>query len=75
VDYFGMDSGWFNNLLECYLDSFHAGDLPIWGIEKIKDDNSEEIIAEKLTLDKAFAFRDYLSDSKQNTNYKLFSRK
>jgi hypothetical protein len=75
IDYFGMDFAWYNNLLDCYLESFHAGELPIWGIEKIENNNTKEIIVEKLTLDKAFAFRDSLSDSKQNTNYKIFSRK
>jgi hypothetical protein len=75
VDCFGMDSGWFNNLLECYLDSFHAGKLLIWGIKKIQDDNSKECIVEELTLDKAFAFRDSLTDSKQDKIYKKFSRK
>lgn len=75
VSYFGMDSGWFDNLLDCYLDSFHAGELQIWGIEEIKENNTKEIIVEELTLEKAFAFRDSLTDSKQNKIYKLFSRK
>ncbi len=75
VRYFGMDSGWFDSLLDCYLESFHAGELPIWGIEKRHVDDTKEIIIENLTSDKAFALIDSMCDSKPNKSFHIFSRR
>jgi hypothetical protein len=54
TNYFGMDSGWFTNLKDCFLDSFMAAELPIWCVEKKAVENDNKIIGENLTLDEAF---------------------
>ncbi|GEM_PF-1972583 len=72
-NYFGMDSGWFKSLKECFLDSFMAGDLPIWFIEKRTNQNDNEIVGENLTMDKAFKIIGTLTEN--NKEYHVLVRK
>jgi len=73
VKYFGMDSSWFNNLEDCFLETFIAADLPIWRIERFPGTSQREIIAENLTSDEAFKIIE--SKIKQNTEYYIRPRK
>jgi hypothetical protein len=56
--YFGMDTGWFKDLKECFLDSKMANELPIWKVEKQINTSHRELICENMTLKKAFEKRD-----------------
>ena len=56
--YFGMDTGWFISLMDCFLDSKMANELPIWKVEKEIDIFSRELIIENSTLKEAFEKRD-----------------
>ena len=73
--YFGMDSGWYSNLEECYLESYHAGDLKIWNIEKRIDSSTKELIAENLTSNEGFKLIDTLCKSQVNKYFYIFPRK
>ena len=70
---FGMDSAWYQDLKSCFLESFPAGKLPIWFIERRADLNHPEIIQENLTLDQAFEIIDIIT--KQNKEYFVEVRK
>ena len=73
--YFGMDSAWFNNLEECYLDSFAGGELPIWGVERHNEDNTKEIIVSDLIADKAFEIIESLRKKQVAEKYYIVHRK
>ncbi|MFD2562866.1 hypothetical protein [Aquimarina rubra] len=61
----GADSGWFGNLMQCYLDSFSAGELPIWVVEK-EVGAIRTVLTQNTKMDIAFNQRDTLmkEDSK-----------
>ena len=73
VPYFGMDSGWFDNLKDCFLESFAAGQLPIWTIQKNIGENEVELIGENLTIDEALEKLSNLA--KDNKIYRVAPRK
>ncbi len=62
VMYFGMDTGWFNNLEDCFLESPMASHLPIWFIEKRLENGKSELIAENLTVDDAYKIIEGMSN-------------
>jgi hypothetical protein len=70
---FGMDSGWFNNLEDCFLNSWAASGIPIWFIERRIDSNEIEIIAENLTSNEADLI--ISNRTKQNKEYYVRARK
>ena len=71
--FFGMDSGWFDNLKECFLNSFMAGDLPIWVVEKKTILNNREVIGKNLTTAQAFEMINSLT--KNNDEYHISVRR
>ena len=71
----GMDSGWFDNLEECFLESHFAGDLPIWCIEKEIESGIRKIVEKDLTSDNAFKIRDDLAKMDKTVRYHVVSRK
>ena len=73
VLYFGMDSGWFSKLEDCFLESWTAAELPIWFIERKFESGKSEIIAENLTSDEAYLIID--NRTKENKEYHVRSRK
>ena len=73
--WYGMDSGWFNNLEECFLDSFVAANLPIWCVEKEIESGTRKVIEQNLTSDNAFKIRDNLSKEDAIGRYHVVSRK
>jgi hypothetical protein len=56
----GMDSGWFNNLFDCFMDTFAAGDLPIWILSKTGPDGNMIVIEKGMTIHQAFSLRERL---------------
>ncbi len=73
VMYFGMDTGWFNNLEDCFLESPIASHLPIWFIEKRLENGKSELIAENLTVDAAYKIIEGMSTP--NKEYYVQARK
>jgi len=73
--WFGMDSGWFDNLEDCFLESHFAENLPIWCIEKEIESGIREIIEKDLTSDNAFMIRDDLAKMDKKTRYHVVPRK
>ena len=67
--WFGMDSGWFDNLAQCYLDSFNAGELPIWCVRKETGKGKRKILTEKMKMDIACKKRDKLAEEDKNGRY------
>ena len=65
----GMDSGWFNNLFDCFMDTPAAGDLPIWILSKTGSDGDMTIIEEGVTLHQAFSLRDKLWDNPKDRSF------
>lgn len=61
INYFGMDTGWFDNLKDCFLNSNIASKLPIWNVEKKINNLTINTIADKLTLNEALEKRDDLA--------------
>jgi hypothetical protein len=59
--YFGMDTGWFTNLKDSFLDSTMSSELLIWNVEKKINAFSKELIAANLTLKESFALRDKMT--------------
>jgi hypothetical protein len=72
---FGMDSAWFDNLEACYLESFDAGELSIWCIEKKNENTLTEVIEENLTIDRAFEKLDLIRKTDSKTIYSIRPRK
>ena len=70
-----MDSGWFDNLEDCFLESHLAGSLPIWCLEKENEFKSRETLEENITIDKAFEIRDNLMTADKKTRYHIEPRK
>jgi len=70
-----MDSGWFDNLEECFLDTWVGSDLPIWCIEKEIEFKIREIIKEDLTSGDAFKIRDDLILNDKKTRFYIVPRK
>jgi hypothetical protein len=73
--YFGMDSGWFDNLEDCYLESFDAGELPIWFLEIVNRNKQHEIIAQNMTSDEAFKILDSIRPFDSKVRYHIMPRK
>jgi hypothetical protein len=72
---FGMDSSWFDNLEECFLESHLAGDLPIWRLEKEGESGKRELIATDLNTDSVFKIRDDLAKQNKETRFYISARK
>jgi hypothetical protein len=70
-----MDSGWFDNLEECFLGTFTSNDLPIWCVEKEIESGVRKIMERDLTLDNAFKIRDNLAKVDKKIRYHVVSRK
>ncbi|MEM7372378.1 MAG: hypothetical protein AAF587_27410 [Bacteroidota bacterium] len=66
---FGMDSGWFHELEECYLNSFAAGELPIWCVKRETDNKGRIICAEEMNMDCAFKIRDKMAEEDKSGRY------
>lgn len=73
--WFGMDSGWFDNLEDCFLESYFAGGLPIWCIEKVTESGTRTIIEKDMTSDNALRTRDDLAKLDEKNRYDVVSRK
>ncbi len=71
----GMDSGWFDNLEECFLGTWIANDLPIWCVEKEMESGIRKIIEQDLISDNAFKIRDNLAKEDITGRYHVVSRK
>lgn len=67
--WFGMDSGWFDNLERCYLDSFAAGELHIWCVRKENENSEWRILTEKMKMRNAFNERDKFAKADKNGRY------
>lgn len=70
----GMDSGWFDNLKDCFLESCFAGNLPIWCVEKRTDSGALIIVEKDLTIVNAFKIRDDLAMVDKKARFKVISR-
>ena len=68
--YFGMDSGWFTSLVDCFLDSWAASELPIWFVERRLPSAKIEIVAQNLTSDEALLIinNEFKRDKKYHIN-------
>ena len=66
---FGMDCGWFNNLMECYLNSFAASELSIWSVMKETENGNKVRLTNKMKMDVAFNERDRFADVDVNGSY------
>jgi hypothetical protein len=65
----GMDSGWFNNLFDCFMDTPSAGDLPIWILSKTNGDGDMTVIEKGMTIDQAFSMRDNRRDNPKDRSF------
>lgn len=65
----GADSGWFNNLFDCFMDTKVAGDLPIWILSKTGSDGDMTVIQKGMTIDQAFSMRDRLRDNPKDRRF------
>ena len=71
---FGMDTGWFSSLVDCFLDSKMANELTIWELRKING-NSVELIEQNLSLYDAFVKRDKISLHNPQFKYEVLPNK
>ena len=65
----GMDSGWFNNLFDCFMDTMIAGNLPIWILSRKSTNEDMVVIKEKMTIDEAFSMRENLWASPKDRSF------
>lgn len=69
-NWYGMDSGWFERLVEAFCETEAASRIRIWEVVK-----NEEIIKTGMILDEAFAERDKLNAGNKKGPFRLGQRK
>jgi hypothetical protein len=72
--WFGMDSGWFMTLRDCFLDSWAAGDLPIWQVVRNPHSANAEILHTDLNSDQAFKLQDVLRRTAKGAIFAVLAR-
>jgi len=65
----GMDSGWFGNLFDCFMDTMAAADLPIWILSRKSANEDMVAIEEKMTIGEAFSMREKLWVSPKDKSF------
>ena len=59
--HFGMDSSWYPNLRDCYLESFAPTDLPIWQVVAYPWSTEAQVLHRDLEYDEANRIRDAIA--------------
>jgi hypothetical protein len=72
--YFGMDSGWFPQLQDAFLDSFFAAHLPVWNVIERVSGQASRLLYSNLSCDEAFRKRDELAGGLVKSPYHVVYR-
>ncbi len=72
--FFGMDSGWFATLQDCFVESFAACELSIWQVVGHARSAREETLHRDVPMDAAFQLRDALAEQNPETKYHVLPR-
>jgi len=71
----GMDSSWFSNLFDCFMETVAAGNLPIWILSRKSANGDIEVIEEKVTIDEAFSMREKLWANPKDRSFLISYKK
>jgi hypothetical protein len=70
----GMDSSWYPNLRDCFLESWMSAELPIWQVVQRGEGDEALLLRANMTFDDAYDICDALRESGDGAKYDVLPR-